>query len=944
ETVGTRQVSDLPLIRRDFTSLMGLGTGVSGGAAITFNGLGRAGANYTVDGTEASANGEERTSRAVSQIALVGLDGVQEVQATKGIIPAEYGGVLGGNVNIVTKSGTNVFHGSAFELFQNENFAARNPFQTGLTAAAPLSYHQFGGSAGGPIIKDRFFIFGTYEGYRETSQRTISQAVPTPERRAELIAAVPAYKEAIDWLPLPTDSYNPVTDDTAIFSGQGDYRSYDNQLTLKGDYRPTDTSNLAVTWTRGRPFQSNQASTGVNGKSNARQFVAQQDRTTISFVIGGSNWTSESRFGYNLNNQDRVDPIFSEIYAGGGTEEFSGLFGRRYPGIMFSSYGFQTPLGELYRTRGPIWTLEEKFARHLTSHALKFGVRYARTGIQRTNPETPIFAYAADSDALTNRPTQVTFTFGNGDYNSRNIDLGFFVQDDWRVSQKLVINLGLRYDYFSKMTAWSAVEGEEYGFYNLGKLLNTTTFQFEGARPADNPYESDPWVNLGPRIGFAYNPDGRSATVIRGGAGVMFSPLISGMQRESIGAPDVPYRVRFNASQNQALGLQFPRFNDDGIRASRSLGLPPYYAVFDPDLQNPYSMQVYLGVQRQLTNTLALETAFVGNRGVKYILHRAFNQPDRNVPGLIPNPSIPEGIYADNSQNTNYASWQSSLRKRFSNSFSANLHHTWGKAMATDDGDFGHYNDVLSDITIQDFNNPRESYGPAAGDITHRVVGDWVYELPKFSNFGSVLQHILGGWQVTGIFNAQTGQPVLMSQGEVRETTRPDFCAVDRASRPADSLCEINANGTPRTFNGVPVGVVDANTPVIYSSDEYKQGGAQARGRYLNPVAFAPVVINNGSRPCPTCAPRPNTGRAARPGTLRKLAIRTPGLWNVDLSVGKNFNITEAVKFLFRFDASNAFNHVNYTTVNTNINNSQFGRITGGGAPRNMQLNMRVTW
>ena len=878
ESISKLEVTELPLSRRNFTALLQIGTGVTGGGGVLrLNGAVKSGTLFTVDGTDATADPESRTTSMRGDfhyINTVSIEAVQEVQTVKGVVPAEYGQVVGGNVNLITKSGTNNWHGTLFENFQAEDLNARNQF---LVTKVPVTFNQFGGSAGGPIKRDRIFVFGAYEGYREAAFQLVNGNVPTQKLRDEMIGAVPAYKHALDQLPLPTEPHAPAAD-VGFYNSAGKARTSDNHAVVKGDIRVTEASNLALTYTRGRPYRL----TPNIAVSNNRLFEGIQERGTLSYVMGGAAWSSETRFGYALADMARLDEFFLD----GIPEETP--FGGRTPQIS-SSLGFNTPGTELWLVEGPIWSLEQKYARHMGRHSVKLGGKFVRYTGGRTNPENPSIYFEGKPDLLANIPSRIQNTFGNGLYNGNNFEVGFFVQDDWRVNRKLVINLGLRYDFYSHLVVESRAEGVEYGFYNLDGLLDDK-FTFGPPRDPDNPYESDGWVNLGPRVGFSYNPDGNGKTVIRGGFGVLFSPHMQGMLKQAVGSPTVPFRYIFSKVEAQQYNLRFPTYNDTSRRVLETLGRPAVFSVFNPQLQNPYTMNFYLGIQRELTGTLMFETAVVSNRGVKYPLHRLFNQADR-VTGLRPNPSLGEGFYADNSQQTFYASWQTSLRKRYSSNLIGSMHYTWGKALATENGDIGAYYQGNADVRVQNFFDLRSERGPADGDITHYFAADWVYDLPRFQNQKSFVKHLLGDWQVTGIFTAATGEPLLIVQGPVRNTTRPDY----------------------------------VGGPAVLS--DYRK-----TLQYLNRAAFAAVPVN------------PVSGRTIRPGNIGSGAVRNAGRWNVDASIGKNFRITEAVKLNFRLDGFNFFNHTNLSGFSADFNNARFGKFTSARGARVLQLAARLSW
>src|SRR5712692_6081646 len=244
EGMTTTQVRELPLARRNYTGLLNLGTGV------------------TVSASGAQPGHGDRD-----------------------------GGV---RLNGLGKSGTNAFHGSAFENFQSQRLNARNQF---LTYKPPLTFNQFGGSLGGPIRKNKIFFFGTYEGYRETFFRLVSENTPTQSFRDQIIQAVPAYKIALDGMPLPNQPFTPGANVGFFQTGKSGHAS-DNHFVSKGDFRIGKNGNLALTYTHGRPYRQEPAA-DLHNDGTFRGF---QERGTASFVTGGAALTSESRFGYNMTD------------------------------------------------------------------------------------------------------------------------------------------------------------------------------------------------------------------------------------------------------------------------------------------------------------------------------------------------------------------------------------------------------------------------------------------------------------------------------------------------------------------------------------------------------------------------------------------------------------------------------------------------------------------
>ncbi len=891
EGVSTMEVKELPLARRNYTGLLSVGTGVTVSASasqpghgdrdggVRLNGLGRSGTTFTVDGTDANANNEGRSGNMftnLNSIDIISIEAIAEVQIVKGIVPAEYGQALSGNVNIITKSGTNEYHGSGFENFQSQRLNARNQF---LSFKPVTTFNQFGGSMGGPIRRNRIFFFGTYEGYRENTSRLVSENTPTPAFRSQLIAAVPAYRSALDAMPFPNQPFAPNAN-TGFFQTGKSSHSRDNHVVAKGDFHLTNNSNLALTYTHGRPFRQ-EPSADIH---NDGTFYGFQERGTASFVTGGSAWTSETRFGYNMNDLETID----QFLLNGIAEETP--FGRRTPQIV-STLGFSTPSGQVWRQHGPTWTLEEKYGRHLGKHSLKFGADYMHIVSGRIKLTAPALQFQGLPDLLANVPSTINVTFGAAPHDGKSFTWGLFAQDDYRITSKLTLNIGLRYDYYSN-TVVNPLDPKNPAFFNNLDGLLDNQFHFGPWRDPNNPYESDGWVNMGPRFGFAYNPDGNGKTVIRGGYGILFSPQMQGNIQQSVATKTVPFRTFLSKAEAASSGLVFPVYNDDARKVveARSLqsGIVNVFAVFDPHFQNPYSMNMYFGIQHALSANWMLESAFVGTRGVKFPMERVFNPVDR-LTGLRPNPNLGEGYYVDNTQNTIYTSWQTSLRKRYSHNITGSFHYTYGKGLSTAGGDIGGYYQGDTDLRTQDFFNPRADRGPSAGDVTHYFASELVYDLPRLSGRSLYVRQALGGWQASTIFTASSGGPLLITESSSLQVSRPDY---------------IGGNAILSDSRGTL--------------------------QYLNKNSFAPVPIS------------PVSGATIRPGSAGNGEVRGPGLWNVNASLGKNFAITERMRLQIRADSFNFFNHTNFSGLSTSINSPTFGRFTSTLGARVVQLNAHL--
>jgi hypothetical protein len=882
QTLVRLDITELPVVHRSFDNALSLGTGIqlSSTGGLRLNGIGRSGVKITVDGTDGSSNPENAGTGLKNNFNIIhtlSMEAIEEVETTKGVTPAEYGQQLSGNVNLTTKSGTNTWHAGVFENFRAAALNAQDRF---LQTKPGFTFNQFGGSGGGAIKRDRIFIFGAYEGYRMKSFNIRQGDVPTPKLRAEAIQAQPGYKSLFDLIDLPNQPYS-ATADTARFLGSGSENRYDNTVVLKGDVRVGSGANLAITYNRGRPFF--QSPQGRVMKVNDQTFKGWQERGTISYVTGRAHWTSETRFGYNYNDTQRVDGLWNYKSDDIAPQNPGG---RLFPTVSVSGLFDAGGSAEFINNYGPVWSLEEKFARPIGAHSLKMGGILTKRKPGRFDIQNVSIGYANKADFLAAAPNSVVNIFGTNRYIGHSTDMGVFIQDDWRVRPNLVLNLGLRYDFFSRFHATPEDAKNPAGLFNPDGLLDST-FHFGPIRDPKTPINSDGWANLGPRIGFSYSPGSGQKTTVRGGFGLMFGPQAWDDYNRAVSvSPDIPFKVTFSKSDAVNLGIRYPAYNDD-VRAIvlKTKGVQQIGYAFDPNIQAPYTINMYFGIQRSLSSTTMIESAFVGNKGNKFRLARMFNWPDR-VTDVRPNPNLGQGVYYCSCQNTVYTSWQTSVRKRFNKGLSMGVNYTWGKGLSYTGGDSGA--DFSGDTfnSIQEFFNPRASRGPSSGDTTHTFNSHWVYFLPSpGSSFG---RHVFGGWEVSGIFQARSGQPVYIAQTGLY--SRPDY--------------------------------ISGNTINPNFSDT---------GVYLNTAAFARVPLGAGGNPI-------------RPGNLGNGAIRGTGYWNLDSSLAKNFKIMEHASLQVRADLFNILNHTGYASFTSSINSANFGKFTSFYPSRQMQLNARLQW
>jgi len=876
-TQKSEQIEEMPLARRRASDLFSIGTAIQRNASTVsnnnaggfrMNGLAGGAANITMDGIPAS--GHPGASQAglrggFNYIEIASLEAIEEISIAKGAFSAEFAHALSGNINVITKSGTNRWHGSLFEAFNAEELNGRPAF---LTVRPPLTFNQFGGSLGGPIWKDKIFIFGAYEGYRDRRFTPRQGLVFTERMRNDMISAFPAYRQILDEAYLPNQPHDPRAA-TALHIGPAPFKANTNHFIFKPEVWLSSRARVSATWLRDRPDLLFPDPELAPGPHTSRTFTGTVDRLNVTFTTMGTNWSAETRLGRNRVDNHRNDEARETL---GDLSSISGL------GVIIGN-------GQLnFIGNAPQWILEQKVTVQRGRHSLKFGGLLNRGAYGEALSPEPRLQYNTEQDFLTNAPSSGRFDFGANPWIGRLWNWGLFIQDDWKVNPNLVLNFGIRYDSFGRMIV-KGEDGSPSPSLFLAPFLSFSTFALGPFRPIDDPYDGDP-SNFGPRFGFAYNPDGSEKTVIRGGFGMMFMPPnLSVFELSPLNTLDVPVRLALSKPELERLGIRFPTSSAQVAELTRTPGGGARsIELVDTKYRAPYTTNYTLGIQRALTSTLMLETAFVGTSSRGNIMQRIYNLPDR-VTGVRPNPNLFQARYWDNSDSTTYASWQTSLRKRYSSNLTGEIHYTWGKTLSYGDGDLSY----ASNATTQEFLDVRAERGRAKEDLQHVFVGSFIYTLPTLQTSAPVLRYTLGGWQGSGLFRAQTGYPIDIVQPTARPASRPDLL-------------------------------------------DFKGAILNEGLQWLNPAAFARVPINAAS------------GQPARPGTIGRFALDAPGRWNLDFSLAKNFQITEGTRIQLRADMLNVFNHVDLVDVANNITASNFGRLVGATGPRIIQFHLRFAF
>ncbi len=905
ETLGSQEVRELPVNRRNVANLLSLAPGVSvggsGGGMVSMNGVAGGGTAISVDGTEANSNPEGRAVNhygGQNQISVMSLDSVAEVQIVKGVLPAEYGGVAGGQVNMISRSGTNVFHGTAFYNLQNFKWNARSFLST--TPKPVGTFNQYGGTLGGPVFRNRLFFFTTYEGYRENVQLDLMGNTPNQRTRDALLTALPFPETAIwlDTFPMPTEDIvstaGVVDPDRGRYRGLGTRLRTENHIVAKGDLSVTNGANLAVTYTRMRPW-THVPRFFANG-SNDQDVPNAQDRIAAQYVMTRGSWVSESRFGWNLVNLDRWDAFFRVMNPNPNAPPEVSAFAQRVPFININNL-FSGPDAEIFNLHNHTWSYDQKISRGIDRHLLKLGFRWMRSSGNKLTAQNPQFQYASLADALSNTPLSVNASFGTPYYNAKLDELGGFVQDDWRLGANLVLNLGVRFDYYSPIVVRPTTDVPAEAV-NLSPATDLRKLDFGPQTDPLSPY--DPGSAIAPRLGFAWTVPGAGETVVRGGVGYLYSPHTQATVRQITGEPYVSFRQIWNRTDAAAKGLTFPNYNGPlrDIVIADGAGRKAIFSVIDEPIDVPNTIQSMLSVQRALGPSLAVEAGYIRTNGRDFPLQRQFVLARDRVTGEMPNPQLgaPGGYYVDSSQTMVYNGLQTSVRKRFSNHYSFDVNYTFSKGMATQGGDLAVYS--LSNVNnTQDFWDPEFDRGPVVNDLRHRVNAAFIGELPELNGQNSLVRGIAGGWQVSGIFTSRTGNPLTITQPSGIANSRPDLVPGVALVNP-DWKDTCNATGCS----------------------------------YLNPAAFAAVPVV------------PATNATVRAGTYKVGDARSPAEWDMNATFAKNFLLGGDQRLQVRADFFSVFNKKNWGNPSSAINASDFGRITSATGSRSMQIGARLSF
>jgi hypothetical protein len=877
------------------------------------------------------------------------VDSLDEFKLQTSTYSAEFGRSLGGVVNLQIKSGTNAFRGSGFEFHRNDAFDANNFFNNKNNRPKPeFKQNQFGGTLGGPVFKDKTFFFGSYQGHRESQGQTFLSTVPTTKMRSgdfsELSRVIydPTTGQPFAGNVIPSGRIDSVArniltqlypePNTAGSTGTGgqNINNYlinpikerqDNQFDLKGDHNLTSNNRFFVRYSfqkthRLQPATLPHGDAGATfgaGDGNIKgQSLAFNDTQMLS-----GNWLNEFRFGWSS-----IKFLMTPIDYGTNPAQAVGL-----PGINLNSVtsamtqlGFQNIRNLGANSNQPLITNQNDFqifdslTRSTGRHTMKFGGSLTLRSREILNADTIVGNFSFNNNMTSNCAGQAagctvnsatgfdvaSFMLGlvsaknrnlfdAGTYTEKRPEIAMYFQDDFRVTSKLTVNMGVRYDIYPP---WTEIEDRQSNFD-----ITTGTFvvasddaTIEGVK-VGRYLQTYSKGNVGPRFGFAYDIDGSGKNLVRGGFGVFWNFSPGGTSSSKAQNPPFLQSTSLNPTPTQY-----------GNNLLLSTGLPPppgvdpnrapagaTRSIFDINFRDAYARQWNVNYQRSLGTNYMAEVAYVGSQGRQMVIKVDINQApavvgvsDANVnrPFIGLAPAVRSLSQSQSIGKVDYNGLLLKFQRRFANNFSFLNSYTFGKSM-----------DYASDNEAGITNNRDLEYnwGPSDYDVRHTLSSSWIYELPWART------HFYGGWQVSGILYWRGGLPLTVTQTQ-------GVASTGTGNRP-NQTCDARLDN-----------------PTI--------------DRWFDLSCFTAVTEPTGTY-----------------GDTRRGSIRGPGSFNIDASLIKNTRFGH-VETEFRIEAFNLLNHPQFGNPNTTIGNASAGVITAmlsspscslcGTVERQIQLGVKV--
>ncbi len=930
-TVDNSEITQLPLVNRNVYTLLTLTPGVNSSSNSIVLGFPeqRTMINGGVDGGAGSVNyyldgGNNMTGLRNTGNIAPNPDAVQEFRVVTNSYSAEFGRFAGGVINIVTKSGANDLHGSLFEFLRNDKLNANT---WGASSKAPYHRNQFGGTIGGPIKNNKTFYFGSYAGLRwVTSQFYNTAVVPTAlERTGDFSQSKPAPKDPQNntafnggLIPMnrfdPTalnilNKYIPLANSTGnVFQAQVPNPYNTDEYLAKVDHALSDRQQLSVSY-----FETS-GSTNTQPAGNLPWSIAQYTwrqhnaNASDTWSINPST-VNQVWLNYTRNFGGRLDLPATSLGDLGSAFRVQGT--PALPQITVNGY---FTLGQAIA--GPVagtnfYSVRDLISYNHGSHTLKFGgEQILNKDVQQTllnNYGTFSFTGAKTGNALADFLLGLPVTM-NQDAPVTALDnywqTGLFFQDDWRVTRRLTLNLGLRWDLQTPPTdpfnrESTFVPGQQ------SKVLATapTGLLVPGDAGVERGIIPARKHNFSPRVGLAWDPFGDGKTSIRAAAGIFYGSVSGNEWNTPSNYQPFAVRQQFNdvASLTNPYGhlpggvSPFPYSYDP---ANPRYIYPAAIYGFAQNFVWPYTYQLNFSVQRQITHDLSITTAYVGSLARRLPFAVDINYPFYNSTATTSNVNnrrpIDTGqlsnIYlAESVMNAAYHALQFSVEKRMGKYFGLKSFYTFSKSLEDVQLD----NNTLNG-GAQDYRNLAEERGRSDNDRTHNSATSLIWNLNYYGGSSAFVRNVLNGWMISGVVTLRSGLPFTVTTGKDNNL---DGNNNDRANLVGDPHLDPNRSRSAVT------------------------------GQWFNTAAFVANPVGTD-------------------GTSGRNILDGPGQRSVDIGIFRTFRFKERMGLEFRAESTNAFNLVSLANsgLTSNLNSNLFGTVRQADAMRQVQLGMRLTF